>query len=229
MEDQQTNHPEPSVKTVLAALLLFLPIAAHAQTSVIYDDDCASDNDCGINFATLHQLANEDSIRILATITDSANPLAAPAMKIFNTYNGRPDLLVASNHANTPANPICDKRHCNASSWLPTLIQHYAPTDTAANYPDCLPVYRSTLAAQPDHSVTLISTGFLTCIARLLASPPDKLSPLTGADLIKKKVTKLTVMGGAYPSGSEFNLDADPEDSATVFTTWTTPHGCRAR
>ena len=73
------------MKTLLL-LLLLAAVAAPAQVRVIYDDDCTDDVDCGVNFATLHQLADRHEITLLATMANSGNALAAPAMKVYNTY-----------------------------------------------------------------------------------------------------------------------------------------------
>lgn len=43
-------------------------------------------------------------------------------------------------------------------------------------------LYRRLLAEQPDSSVTVISVGFYTNLAQLLASQPDSVSPLSGRD-----------------------------------------------
>lgn len=203
---------------ILLLLLALLSPAAFGQTRVLYDDDCTSDNDCPVNFATLHKLADAHEITILATIEDGANPLAAPAMKVFNTFYGRPGIPIGANQTATPDNPLCVKNKCNQSTWLGGLISHFDLGDTRTNFPDCVTVYRKTLAAQPDHSVVIVATGFLSCLAQVLSNPAD-------ADLVKAKVSKLVVMGGAYPKGIEFNLESDPVESAAVFTTWTTAHG----
>ena len=205
------------MKTAMLFLVL-ISSAAFGQTHVLYDDDCTSDNDCAVNFATLHKLADAGEITILATVADSAHPLAAPAMKVFNTYYGRPGITIGAYQSANPDKAPCATNKCNESSWLKGLIAHFDLNDTRAKYPDCGSVYRTTLAAQPDHSVVIVATGFLTCLAQVLATPED-------AALVKAKVTRLVVMGGAYPKGTEFNLKSYPPESDAVFTTWTTAHG----
>jgi hypothetical protein len=59
-------------------------------------------------------------------------------------------------------------------------------------------VLRETLAAQPDHSVVIAQVGFSTNLARLLGSPGDQLSPLTGRGLVERKVKLLSLMAGAF-------------------------------
>ncbi len=89
--------------------------------------------------------------------------------------------------------------------------------DTAVN------VFRRTLAAQPDGSVTMIGTGYFGNFAALLASPPDATSPLSGRDLIAHKVNRLVVMAGGFPTrNGENNLIGDPASAQAVASGWPT-------
>ena len=103
---------------------------------------------------------------------------------------------------------------------------------------DPVHLYRKTLAEQQDGSVTLASIGFfenvishaslsshaLTDISQLsglLNSTADHYSSLSGPELIAAKVTSLVVMGGEYPSGSEYNFYGDnPVATAHVINGW---------
>ncbi len=108
--------------------------------------------------------------------------------------------------------------------WDSLLVARY-PHQLKSNEQaeDALTLYRRILAAQPDGSVTLVTVGFLTNMADLLISKPDKYSPLNGRDLILKKVKKLVSMAGRFPEGREFNVDRDPVSSKIVFDGWPTP------
>ena len=90
--------------------------------------------------------------------------------------------------------------------------------------PETPELYRRVLARQPDHSVTIISVGFSTNIARLLESGPDKWSDLTGKELIAKKVKLLSIMAAnlnpnAYPS---FNIVHDIPAAKRILEEWPT-------
>jgi hypothetical protein len=52
-------------------------------------------------------------------------------------------------------------------------------------------------------SVVIASIGLLTNLAALLQSPPDKYSQLNGHALVAKKVKRLAVMGGSYPTAQK--------------------------
>lgn len=74
------------------------------------------------------------------------------------------------------------------------------PNDLDADKaPDAVELLRKLLAAEPDGSVTLVQVGFFSNLADLLDTPADSLSPLTGRQLIERKVKLLSVMAGAFP------------------------------
>lgn len=82
-------------------------------------------------------------------------------------------------------------------------------------------LYRSVLNAAANSSLHLMSLGFLTNLADLLRSSPDKISNLTGLELVQRKVGELIVMGGFYPFGWEFNFGGgDPESTSYVLNHW---------
>jgi inosine-uridine nucleoside N-ribohydrolase len=80
------------------------------------------------------------------------------------------------------------------------------------------------LSQQPDNSVTIISVGFSTNLARLLDTPADNISPLTGKELIAKKVKLLCTMAGCFnnPNLYEYNVVKDIPAARKVFTEWPT-------
>ncbi len=77
--------------------------------------------------------------------------------------------------------------------------------------------------------MTVVAVGFLQNLANLLRSPADRYSPLTGRELVARKVKRLVVMGGRFPTDPElldFNLSDGPyQDGRTaqaVIETWPT-------
>jgi inosine-uridine nucleoside N-ribohydrolase len=93
---------------------------------------------------------------------------------------------------------------------------------------------RKTLAGQPDKSVVMIQVGFSTNLARLLDSKGDSSSPLSGKELVHRKVRLLSLMAGKYDDtdfdGSrvpkttpEFNIVFDIPSAQHLFEDWPTP------
>ncbi|MCD8295313.1 MAG: nucleoside hydrolase [Clostridia bacterium] len=91
--------------------------------------------------------------------------------------------------------------------------------------PEVPALYRRILAARPDSSVTMVSVGFSTNIAALLDTPGDEVSPLTGRELVARKVKLLSVMGGKIIDGSyhEYNIVRDIPAAQKVFSEWPSP------
>ena len=62
----------------------------------------------------------------------------------------------------------------------------------------------------------------LICFKILLESKPDKISSLTGTQLVEKKVKRLVTMGGEYPEGREWNFYKDSAATLFVVKHWPT-------
>jgi hypothetical protein len=209
-------------------LLFFLVIvcdSAFAQQRLIYDDDCSQDVDCVVTLPILHALEDRGEVKILAMVADAANPLTAPVMRVFANYAGHPKTLIGANQSHDPATALCSKNQCNESVWADKLVARFDAGDTRGKYADCVTVYRRALATQPAHSVDVVVTGFATCLNQLLASTADTTSSLSGAELVKQKVKLLSVMGGRYPAGTEWNFECDAPGFHALFAQWTRQGG----
>jgi inosine-uridine nucleoside N-ribohydrolase len=212
-------------------LLLLLPLGIYfafssytrkqAPIAIIFDTDIAPDYDDVGAMAMLHAFADAGEVKILATISCNAFETTAPTLSLLNQYFGRQEVPIG-----VTKNPLPNK-DCS-QFWAQAILKKY-PHALASNSEatDAILLYRKILAAQPDHSVTIISVGFFTNLAGLLQSGPDDLSHLTGMELVKKKVTKLVSMAGSLgqdgKSGYEFNVMVDPPASKKVFEDWPTP------
>ncbi len=169
--------------------------------------------------AVLHSLADAGEAQILATMVSvGGDPNAARTVDAVNTYYGRPNVPIGVVSGPAP----------NRDSDYTAQIAAGFPNDVA-NPQAAVDVYRRILAAQPDGSVTIVSIGFLTNLAALLASPPDEVSTLTGEELVGTKVDRWVAMGGGYPASTdffataEFNFSQDTAAVRGVVTDWPTP------
>ena len=85
---------------------------------------------------------------------------------------------------------------------------------------------RQVLSQQPDKSVVLVVVGFSTNIARLLDSPADQHSALTGRELVATKCKLLSMMAGNFAEKGrekEYNVYVDAPAAKRVFANWPTP------
>ncbi len=131
--------------------------------------------------AMLHAMADKGEVKILCTMASTKYEGVAAVLDILNTYFKRPDLPIGIPKGN--AIDTKDFQH-----WTDTLLARY-PHNLISNReaPDAVTLYRQILSQQPDHSVTIVTVGFLTNIANLLHSPADQYSSLTGIELVRKK------------------------------------------
>lgn len=141
----------------------------------------------------------------------------------MNTYFGHPNVPIG----------LVRKGISNPKVWidykaLPTYtigdnqpMFHRTVSDYSA-LPEAHTLYRRLLAKQPDHSVSICSIGFVTALAALLESEADDISPLSGVELVRRKVKCLYVMGGVFGESVEpdFNFAQGITFAQTLFSLW---------
>ena len=203
---------------VLVFLMLVSGFAWSAQpVKVIFDSDMGPDFDDVGAITVLHALAAKGECEILATVASDDYPYIAPTLEVFNRYFGKPEIPVGAPGSGAPT--LSCPNH-----WNDSLVVKYLPRmKTNADYPSATEVYRRVLSKQPDKSVVIVTVGFLSNLADLLKSGPDKNSSLSGKDLVAQKVKKWVAMAGAFPEGSEFNVNQHPGASEYVVKNWPSP------
>ncbi len=195
----------PRVPGALIAVLLAGAAALGAQEapSVIVDTDMLTDCDDAGALAVLHALADQGEVDILGIVLNGidAHGKHGAVVSAIDTYYHRGDLPIGVSKRAAGSSPR------KASSYAEAVFAEF-PHDGLldAQRPDAVAVYRRLLAAAPDHRVTIISIGFLTNLEDLLRSAGDASDGRDGLALVRAKVAGLSVMGGAYPAGTEYNF-----------------------
>lgn len=181
---------------------------------IIFDTDLGPDYDDVGALAFLHAMADSGKAVILATVSSNKHDLVAPSIEVINRYFGRPDLPMGA--------PKSDGVNLGSSQhWADSIVAKYPHTvNSTREVEDAVAVYRRILNSQPDTSVTIVTVGFLTNLSNLMNSQPDANSPLTGKELIMKKVKRFVSMAGRFPAGKEFNVHMDSAASINVFENW---------
>ena len=202
----------------LLLLLLLLASVCFGQqkpVNIIFDSDMGPDYDDVGAITILHNLADKGEAHILATVASTRYNGVSGVMNAFNTYFKRPGVPIG-----IPKNglDLRDWQH-----WSDTVLAKY-PHKIKINdeVPDAVQVYRKVLASQPDHSVTVVTVGFLTNLSNLLNTNADGYSKLNGKELVARKVKLLVCMAGKFPSGYEFNVMKDAKASQNVYANWPT-------
>ncbi len=209
------------MKRKIYFIALFAIVSAFVQATtpvkIIFDTDMGPDYDDVGAIAVLHALADKGECEILACLASDDHPTIAPTIEAFNRYFNKPDIPVGAAIEGAP--DFTAPNH-----WNDSIIAKFLPKPkTKSDFPSAIEVYRKVLALQPDGSVTIVTVGFVSNLAGLLKSKPDKYSPLSGRELVIKKVKKLVAMAGGFPQGKEFNVFRHPEASWYVFQNWPTP------
>lgn len=204
------------------------PTCGTEPVDIIFDTDIGGDVDDVLALGLLHALAARGECRILAITLTKDHPLAAPFTDAVNTFYGRGDI---------PLGAVRDGKERQLGKYLALAeardgdrLRYPRDVEPGAT-PEAVGVLRRTLAGRPDGSVVIVQVGFSTNLARLLESPPDEASPLSGRDLVKAKVRLLSVMAGACtpvdgkPNGAyrEYNVVYDIPAARHLAAGWPTP------
>ena len=202
--------------TLFTISTVYSQIGNRQSVAVILDTDIGPDYDDVGAMAVLHALADRGEVRPLAVISSNKNELTVPSIDVINTWFGRAELPTGAPKGAGPSFGASQK-------WPEMLVEKYPhKIKSTSDAPDAVETYRKILASQPDRSVTIVTIGFLTNLKNLLESEPDKISPLPGTELVKRKVKELVSMAGAFPEGREYNVLTDSVASEKVFTNWPT-------
>lgn len=200
---------------------------ASAPVGVIFDTDMGNDVDDALALGMLHALEQRGKCRLLAVTLTKDHPLAGPYVDVINTFYHRGDL---------PIGVVQDGPTPEDSKFLPLatttdsgVLRYPHRLLSGTEAPEAVALLRKTLAGEPDGSVALVQVGFSTNLARLLASPADDISPLSGKSLIAQKVRGLYVMAGAFrpidgnPRYREYNVIKDLPAAQALARDWPTP------
>lgn len=204
-----------------------------APMKVIFETDMGNDVDDALAMDMLMRYADEGKIDLLGISSNKRNEGSTEYIDLLTTWYGAPEIPIgrvvdgapcddAVNYAlavaqmnDADGNRLFARSHDNDGFVVPSVE-----------------MYRKILAAQPDSSVTVISVGFSTNLAQLLDSEGDEISPLTGKELVAKKVSRLVAMAGCFtnnePADSlkrmpEYNVVRDIAAAQKVFSEWPTP------
>lgn len=149
---------------------------------------------------------------VLAILHNSGYPSGIGAVSVLNHYYGHDEIPLGAykgefgrvrldyggkgKHDFEPKIP----GQWVSGDYVPTLVSKWpSPIQHRDQVPNALDVYRQVLSRAADHSVVIASIGFATNIAALLRSGPDASSPLSGFDLVSRKVKQVVWQGGWYP------------------------------
>ncbi len=180
-------------------LIIVLAVCACKQKQkdtipkIIFDTDIGGDiDDLGALYA-LHVYADQGLCNIVAVMSSWSMKYHVNGIDAVNTYFGRPDIPIG----------VYEDKFFEEDDYTWFVGEKFSNDINAVTAPKATILYRELLSKSTDTSITIVVTGRLNNIAKLLKSKPDTYSHLHGSDLIQKKVKAMYVMGGFYDGQSQ--------------------------
>ena len=190
---------------------------------VILDTDIGSSTDDLFSLEMLYYYQQQGDCKLLGVVVNREGEECAACADVMNTYfnSGNVPVGLVRNGIEQPKvwinyKALPDFKNADSTPMFAHSIVDYS------TLPDGWQLYRRLLAAQPDHSVSICSIGFVTCLAQLLESVGDAYSPLSGVELVRRKVKCLYIQGGSYGISPEpdYNFLQGMDFAKTFFRLW---------
>ena len=190
---------------------------------IIHDADFGSSTDDLFALEMLYRYEQEGRCRLLGVVVDREGEDCAAVADVMNTYFGHADMPIGLVRHGIPApmvwidyKALPTYRSADGQPMFRRSVGDYSAL------PDGWQLYRRLLSQQPDHSVSICSTGFVTCLAQLLQSEADDYSPLSGVELVRRKVKCLYIQGGVFGTAVEpdFNFGQGITFAKEFFRLW---------
>ena len=194
--------------------------------NIILDTDMGNDIDDALALAAMNRYIDMGRVKVLAIGMSKEGAEDAEYNDIVQTWYGNGDIPIGRVSGSTgPRTTGEHYTHKTSALKDETGAPLFARTNGIGQTPSLTDeLYRRVLVKQKDHSVTLVTVGFSTNMASLLETQADDISPLSGKELVRKKVKTLVMMAGnmAEEKG-EFNVTEDIVAARKVFAEWPTP------
>ena len=190
---------------------------------IILDTDIGSSTDDLFAMEMLYRYEQQGRCRLLGVVVDRMGEDCAACADVMDTYFGRPDLPIGLERSGIENPPVwIDYKALPTYTAADGRPMFGRSVDDYAALPDGWRLYRRLLAAQEDHSVSIVSTGFVTALAQLLQSEGDEYSPHGGVELVRRKVKCIYLMGGVFGTSVEpdFNFAQGIAFAQTFFDLW---------
>ncbi len=212
---------------ILGMILINSTTAAQDKLlKVILETDIGNDVDDAMALDMLYKYSDADKVELLGVSTNKNSIYSVKYIDIMNRWYGYSSVPIGTvingvNSEGDPANnytkEVCEYKINNKIAFK-SCVKSY--TDVI----ESTKLYRKLLCAAPDSSVIIISIGFSTNLARLLKTPADNFSKLTGKELVAKKVKFLSMMACNFniTPALEYNIMKDIPAAQIVFNDWPT-------
>lgn len=185
--------------------------------AVIFETDMGNDVDDALALDMLYKYQEKGMADLLMVSVNKRHRTSAPFVCLMNSFYGHDDVPVAF-----PDESVLPEQNLKEPPYTAKVLDSGLFRDYMECHSEPVKKYREILASHPDHSVVIISTGFLSNLKMLLESGPDEYSSLDGKELVARKVKFMSMMGGCFTDRNrrEFNIRIDIPAAKYVFENW---------
>ncbi len=174
---------------------VYIPLC-ESGNAVIFDTDMGPDCDDAGAWALLLKYAEKYNFRILGAANCTSNKYANGVIRAI----GGNEIYVGQ-HIGEKILPDGDRYNKAVTE------KYFADAKDACRADDDVDFYRNLLLKADKNSVTVITVGTFSNIAKILDAEPK---------LFNSKVKAIVAMAGKFPKGKEFNIESDIPAAKTV-------------
>lgn len=182
---------------------------------LIIETDMFSDVDDVGALALAHALVDDGLAEIRAIGVNTPSRWGVGAVRAVNNHRGHPYIPVGA--LLPQSDEVFERDYARGLTRQFGSDRSTEPDDTAVR------VLRRALVGVAGRRAVIVSIGFFDNLVALLRSEGDDISPLSGILLVREHVRHAVVMGGQFPSGTEFNFAADARATQAFLAEWPLP------
>lgn len=212
---------------LLTAMLCSLLGMQAQRMNVIFETDMGNDVDDALAIDMLYKYNKQGRINLMAVMLNKEGEFPPKYIDLLNTWYGQKRIPIGlsprSNQSMVAGvnytQVVCEEMDVNSKPLYKRSIKDYSKLLPAVM------LYRKLLAKAEDASVNIVSVGFSTNLSLLMDTKADQYSPLTGKELVARKVKRLVMMAGHMenPKFAEYNVVNDVTACQRIFNEWPTP------
>ncbi|MBQ6534299.1 MAG: nucleoside hydrolase, partial [Opitutales bacterium] len=213
---------------LLAALCASLAFAKPQR--VIFDTDMGNDVDDIFALTILMGYHASGEADLAAVLVNKDNPYAPVFVSLVQDYYGVKTPIGMVDGGSKTKGEGCFAGAVSKMKNPDGTYKYARSLDPKVKPADAVRLARKILSESEDGSVVYVSVGFSTNVSRLFDSLPDEISPLTGRELVYKKVKYFSVMAAQFATAPdadkirpEYNVKIDPAAAKNFFETSPVP------
>jgi len=168
---------------------------------ILLDIDCGPDCEDTAAIGLLNIFANLGETNHLADVVCITNQYSPGCVDAINTYYGNGSIPIGNNKgAEFLPGP---------GDYAQYISENFSNDVSAASAEDSTAMYRRILKMAKPKGIKIVLIGPCTTLARFMAETD-------ATSLITAKVSEIIIMGGVFPTGTEWNFQQDPASAEYV-------------